>query len=65
MFFLDFIKTRTKEVAPFFFLSIKFNVSELLSKGDFDALPNPSQTNYLVIQKSDDANSLVSFDKDM
>ena len=47
---LDFIKNKTKDIALSSFRTYNNNVSQLLSKGEFDALKNISPNKQIVIQ---------------
>ena len=60
---LDFIKTKTKDIALSTFRTYNNNVPQHLSKGEFDALKNLSQNKQIVIQKSDKGNSVVIVDR--
>ena len=60
---LDFIKTKTKDIALSSFRTYNNNVPQHLSKGEFDALKNLSQNKQIVIQKSDKGNSIVIVDR--
>ena len=59
---LDFIKTKTKDIALSSFRTYNNNVPQHLSKGEFDALKNLSQNKRIVIQKSNKGNSIVIVD---
>ena len=61
---LDFIKTKTKDIALSSFCTYNNNVPQHLSKGEFDVLINLSQNKQIVIQKSDKGNSIVIVDRD-
>ena len=56
---LDFIKTKTKDIALSSFSTYNNNVPHYLSKGIIDALKNLSQNKHFVIQKSDKGNSIA------
>ena len=60
---LDFIKTKTKDIALSSFCTYNNNVPQHLSKGEFGALINLSQNKQFVIQKSDKGYSIVIVDK--
>ena len=60
---LDFVKTRTKETALFFYQNYNINVLQYLSKEEFIVLQNLGKNKNIVIQKSDKGNSVVIFDK--
>ena len=60
---LDFIKTKTKDIALSSFRTYNNNVPQHLSKGEFVALKNLSQNKQIVIQKSDKGNSIVIVDR--
>ena len=55
---IDFIKTKTKDIALSFFHIYNNNVPQHLSKGEFNAL-----NKQIVIQKSDKGNSIVVVDR--
>ena len=59
---LDFIKTKTKNIALSFFRSYN-NLPQHLSKEGFDALKN-LRNKQIVIEKSDKGNSIVVVDRD-
>ena len=60
---LDFVKTRTKEVALSSYRNYDNNVPQHLSKQEFLALQNLRKNKNIGIQKSDKGNSLVVVDK--
>ena len=61
---LDFIKTKTKDMALSSFCTCNNNVPLHLWKGEFDALKNLFQSKQIVNQKSDKDNSIVKVDRD-
>ena len=56
---LDFVKAKTKEVAPSSYRSYNSNKPQNLPKEEFIALQNLSKNKDLIIQKSDKGNSVV------
>ena len=60
---LDFVKTRTKEAALSSYRNYNNNVPQHLSKEEFLALQNLRKNKNIVIQKSDEGNSVVVVDK--
>ena len=60
---LDFIKTKTRDIALSSIRTYNNNVPQHLSKGEFDAIKNLSQNKQIVIQKSDKGNSIVIIDR--
>ena len=60
---MDFVKTRTKEVALSSYRNYNNNVPQHLSKEEFLALQNLRKNKNIVIQKSDKGNSAVVVDK--
>ena len=60
---LDFVKTRTKEVALSSYRNYDNNVPQHLSKQEFLALQNLRKNKNIGIQKSDKGNSAVVVDK--
>ena len=61
---LDFMKTKSKDIALSFYRTYNKNVPQHLSKGEFDALKDLSRNKHIVIQKSDKGNSIVTFYRD-
>ena len=61
---LDFVKTKTKETALSSFRQCNKNPQQNLSKEELAALTNLSKNKDIVIQKSDQGNSVVIVDKD-
>ena len=60
---LDFVKTRTKEIALSSYRNYNNNVPQHLSKEEFLALQNLRKSRNTVIQKSDKSNSVVIVDE--
>ena len=61
---LDFIKTKTKDIALSSFCAYNNNVPQHVSKVEFYALINLSQNKQIIIQKSDKGYSIVIVDRD-
>ena len=57
---LDFVQAKTKEAALSSYRSYNNNVPQNLSKEEFIALQNLSKNKDLIIQKSDEGNSVVT-----
>ena len=60
---LDFVKKRTKQAALFSYRNYNNNVLQNLSKEEFLALQNLRKNKNIVIQESDEANSVVVVDE--
>ena len=60
---LDFVKTKIKEAALSSYWSYDNNVPQHLSKEEFLALQNLSQSKNVVIQTSDKGNSVIFVNK--
>ena len=56
---LDFIKTKTKDIALSSFHTYNNNVPQRLSKREFDVLKTLTQNKHIIIQKSEQGNSIV------
>ena len=56
---LDFVKAKTKEAALSSYTSFNNNIPQNLFKEEFIALQNLPKNKYLIIQKSDNGNSVV------
>ena len=61
---LDFVKTKTKDIAQSSFRTYSNKVPQHLSKGKFDSLRKLSHNKQIVFQKSDKGNSIVIVDRD-
>ena len=56
---LDFVRAKTKEAALSSYTSYNNNIPQNLFKEEFIALQNLPKNKYLIIQKSDNGNSVV------